>query len=263
MSVAEVARLTHIRPDRIVDLENDDYSNFPSLAYARGFLLLYARLLKVDVSGAMAKLQNSNPLDIGEYEYLSGSPVPLSRSTGGGRKAVAIVVAVVSVFLAGTAFVLRVINSASRLGPLDQLALKQQSAGEASPPPMSVLQTQTQPAPPAPPAPPEPEARKAAPADVPAAPEPTAPDPAVAPAASPAVAATNEIVLHPVKKAWVKIQRDGGESPPLFEDWLYPDANGLTLRGEKFRIQLSDGAAVEIRKNGQVVPYSSPGIIVE
>lgn len=241
MSVAEASRLTHIRPDRIIDLEKDDYSNFPSLSYARGFLLIYARLLDVDVAGDAAKLENSNPVDIEEYEYLSGRPAPLSRSAGSGRKAVAIIVAVVSIFFAGTAFVLRVVNNASRLDTLDQLALKQQPQPAANPQSTPVAEAQ-----PGASATPEPEVRKAE---------------AVVPGQD--SAANNEIVLHPVKKAWVKIKKDSDASPPIFEDWLYPDANGLTLRGGKFWIQLSDGAAVEILKNGRTVPYNSPGIVVE
>lgn len=243
MSVAEAARLTHIRPDRIVDLEKDDYSNFPSLAYARGFLLIYGRLLDVDVAEAAAKLENSNPVDIEEYEYLSGRPAPLSRTKGAGRKAVAIIVAVISIFFAGTVFVVHIINYANRVGALDQLAQKQQpQEAAASPQATPVPQPQ-----PAPSVTPEPEVRRAE---------------AVVPGQEPA-AANDEIVLHPVKKAWVKIQKGSETSPPIYEDWLYPDANGLTLRGGKFWIQVSDGAAVEILKNGQPVPYNSPGIVVE
>ncbi len=80
-SVSDAARLTHIRQDiGILDLEKDDYSNFPSLAYARGFLLIYARLLEVDVTQSVVRLENSNPVDIAEYEYLSGkAPAPLTR----------------------------------------------------------------------------------------------------------------------------------------------------------------------------------------
>src|SRR5271154_3308908 len=100
MSVADAARLTHIRPDRIIDLEKDDYSNFPSLAYARGFLLIYARLLEVDVSEAVVRLENSNPVDIDEYEYLSGRPAPLTRTLGTGRRIFGVLVAVASVFVA-------------------------------------------------------------------------------------------------------------------------------------------------------------------
>src|SRR5271154_2491984 len=98
MSVADAARLTHIRPDRILDLEKDDYSNFPSLAYARGFLLIYARLLEVDVSQAVVRLENSNPVDIDEYEYLSGKPAPLTRSLGTGRTVFMALAGVVTFF---------------------------------------------------------------------------------------------------------------------------------------------------------------------
>ena len=115
MSVADAARLTHIRPDRILDLEKDDYSNFPSLAYARGFLLIYARLLEVDVSQAVTRLENSNPVDIEEYEYLSGKPAPLTRSLGTGRRVFAALAGVVLFLFIVIFFVIHIINTSHRL----------------------------------------------------------------------------------------------------------------------------------------------------
>ena len=72
-----------------------------------------------------------------------------------------------------------------------------------------------------------------------------------------------EVVLRPLKKAWVKIEKDSDDSPPIYEDWLFTDAGGLTLHGKKFWIQVSDGSAVEIKKNGQIIPYNSPGIVIQ
>lgn len=240
MSVADAARLTHIRPDRILDLEKDDYSNFPSLSYARGFLLIYAGLLGVDVSDAAARLENSNPVDIEEYEYLSGRPAPLTRSFGVGRKIMAVLAIVASIFVAGALVVAHFISNANRLDDMGQLLQKDQH----SPTP------QATPALPTPAPTVTPEVRKAE---------------AVvsAPIATPAPNADKEIVLRPIKKSWVKIQANGDDTPPIYEDWLYPDAGGLTLHGKKFWIQLTDSEAVEIKKNGQVIPYNSPGIVVE
>ncbi len=59
LTLQDVARATRIRPDQLHDLENDDYGNFPSPAYARSFLTLYARHLSVDVS------QERESFDIG------------------------------------------------------------------------------------------------------------------------------------------------------------------------------------------------------
>lgn len=69
LSVEEVGRATKMRPDRILDLERDDYTRFPSLAYARSFLLLYAKFLKVDIS-KFHTMEIGNPAGVGDYQYL-------------------------------------------------------------------------------------------------------------------------------------------------------------------------------------------------
>ena len=44
---------------------------------------------------------------------------------------------------------------------------------------------------------------------------------------------------------------------PVFEDWLYPDAKGLTLHGDKFWISVGEKGAVQIKKNGVLVNYDT------
>lgn len=238
MTIADAARITHIRPESLVDLEKDDYSNFPSISYARGFLIIYGQLLHVDVTEAAAKFGNSSAVDIGEYEYLSGKPAPLTRSQGGGRKVLVFLAAAVSCILVVVSLLLHMVNTNSRLDALE--------------PPSQAKEAAVNPTP----------AASAAPSAPPVA----VPAPVMAASAIPvavAVPLKNEIVLHPLKKTWVKIQKDSVDSAPVYEDWLYPDANGLTLRGGKFWIQLAEGDAVQITKSGQSIPYNSPGIVVE
>ena len=50
LTIDEAAHATKMRPDKILALENDDYSRFANNAYAKGFLLIYGRFLRVDVS---------------------------------------------------------------------------------------------------------------------------------------------------------------------------------------------------------------------
>ena len=50
LTLDEAARMTKIRPSRLAEIEADDFSQFPSLAYAKGFLLIYGKFLDVDVS---------------------------------------------------------------------------------------------------------------------------------------------------------------------------------------------------------------------
>ena len=50
-------------------------------------------------------------------------------------------------------------------------------------------------------------------------------------AAASAAPVSNEVVLKPIKKTWVTVWKDQESSPPIYEDWLYPDTRGLTFRG--------------------------------
>ncbi|PYL35145.1 MAG: DUF4115 domain-containing protein, partial [Verrucomicrobia bacterium] len=45
LTLDEAARLTKIRPLRLAEIEVDDFSQFPSLAYAKGFLQIYGKFL--------------------------------------------------------------------------------------------------------------------------------------------------------------------------------------------------------------------------
>ncbi|HEX8678778.1 MAG TPA: helix-turn-helix transcriptional regulator, partial [Chthoniobacterales bacterium] len=50
LTLEEAARMTKIRPAKLAELEAEDFSHFPSLAYAKGFLLIYGKFLNVDVT---------------------------------------------------------------------------------------------------------------------------------------------------------------------------------------------------------------------
>ena len=45
LEIEDVAEKTKIRPNRIIDLESDEYNHFPNLMYAKSFLAKYARFL--------------------------------------------------------------------------------------------------------------------------------------------------------------------------------------------------------------------------
>ena len=50
ITLEEASRVTKIRPARITEIEQDDFSSFASLAYAKGFILIYGKFLEVDVT---------------------------------------------------------------------------------------------------------------------------------------------------------------------------------------------------------------------
>ena len=57
------ARETKIKADRVRDLEADDYTNFSSPTYARGFVRTYARALGLDEYRILRQLDNKLPED--------------------------------------------------------------------------------------------------------------------------------------------------------------------------------------------------------
>src|SRR3954468_23964695 len=74
LTIDEAAHATKLRPDKIAALESDDYSRFANNIYAKGFLQIYGRFLKVDVEEFARTLDNANPISIGDYQYLSNAP---------------------------------------------------------------------------------------------------------------------------------------------------------------------------------------------
>ncbi len=73
----------------------------------------------------------------------------------------------------------------------------------------------------------------------------------------------NELIVQPLRKTWVRIHKDSPDSPPIFEDYLYPGARPLKLRGARFFVEVRDQSAVQIRKNGHPIAYQSPGISIQ
>src|SRR2546428_9835869 len=79
LTLDEAARLTKIRPSRLAEIEADDFSQFPSLAYAKGFLLIYGKFLDVDVSPYLDVFETSEQMTVDGYSYLQDQPAPKAR----------------------------------------------------------------------------------------------------------------------------------------------------------------------------------------
>jgi cytoskeletal protein RodZ len=69
LTIDAAADATKIRPERLTDLESDDYSNFPNLMYAKGFLANYARFLKLDIQEELDTFQVSSSVSLRDYQY--------------------------------------------------------------------------------------------------------------------------------------------------------------------------------------------------
>src|ERR1700722_15638935 len=70
LEIEDVAERTKIRPDRIIDLEADEYSHFPNLTYAKSFLVKYASFLGRDIQEELDKFQIfDGGLSVSEFDY--------------------------------------------------------------------------------------------------------------------------------------------------------------------------------------------------
>src|SRR4029079_17635113 len=76
LTLDEAARMTKIRPSRLAEIEADDFSQFPSLAYAKGFLQIYGKFLDVDVTPYLEAFETSESVTVDGYSYLQEAPAP-------------------------------------------------------------------------------------------------------------------------------------------------------------------------------------------
>jgi cytoskeletal protein RodZ len=126
LTIDEVAAATKIRPERIVDLEADDLTHFPSLVYARSFLVKYARFLGLDIQDDLENFQVNRAVVFGEFKYLTAAPPPTFKPEprfNQPKKSLAppLILAVIAVvILIGVPLIAFFAVNLSRLGPGDE-----------------------------------------------------------------------------------------------------------------------------------------------
>ena len=156
LTLDEAARLTKIRPSRLAEIEADDFSQFPSLAYAKGFLLIYGKFLDVDVSPYLDVFETSKDVTVDGYSYLQDQPAPKPRrvrpthaptvrrhrpSSGGDRSSPIPILIGVGVIVLG--FVLmRLIMNIQRISPHQMVGVPQPTAAESAAPQPAPQQAQ-------------------------------------------------------------------------------------------------------------------------
>src|SRR5438445_9144274 len=123
LSLEEAARLTRIRQSRLAEIEAYDFSNFPSLAYAKGFLQIYGKFLEVDVSSYLDAFETSGHLTVDGYSYLQDAPAPKaprghrsSRRTENARPSLLPFLIGIAILVAGFSF-LRFISKLNQIAP--------------------------------------------------------------------------------------------------------------------------------------------------
>jgi cytoskeletal protein RodZ len=148
LSIEEAARVTRIRPDKLLDLEDDNYSNFPSMSYAKGFLMIYARFLGVDVRDFAESLHAPNPVSSDDYEYLNAAavgpqPAPSRRPYhfAPRSKRTILPVIVFAVLIGAVGLAIYVVVSFERLGNLEDIADKKDLASPGASPGISTIST--------------------------------------------------------------------------------------------------------------------------
>ncbi len=287
LSLEEAARLTRIRQSRLAEIEADDFSNFPSLAYAKGFLQIYGKFLEVDVSPYLDAFETSGHITVDGYSYLQDTPAPkakrtpVTRRTENTRPSLLPFVIGIAILVAGFWF-LRFISNLQRITPRPPEAV-----ATATPSPTEAAATLVAPralpvesparvaatAPPvkttptiaAPAATPVPTAIAVETAALPAPravePEvrravPVRPDEvAAAQADNEAIDAEgpNRIDIKPLKRTYMQVTIDDDPTKPAFERWVSPSDGTVEFRGHRFSVRVLDREAVQIRKNGKIV----------
>ena len=285
LSVDEVAAATKIRPERIVDLEGDDLSHFPSLVYARSFLVKYAKYLGVDIQDDLEQIQVGSTVGLGEYHYLRAAPPPKylpeprRREPSRLKLPVAFLAILALLVLIGIPVIAFLAINISRLNggapSVDQTAVESPSpdvkttpakiaAGEkeTKEPASSVSPTLTVSVVEATPAPPTAEGpsvevRRA----LPVTPAEDVAQASPSPSSSAAALETLEIRVR--ERTWLRVTKDKQNGEPIYNDFIGPRSPPIVVQGKRFWLKLPDKNALELRKNGQAVDGPDNTIVIE
>ena len=146
LTLDEAARLTKIRPSRLAEIEVDDFSQFPSLAYAKGFLQIYGKFLDVDVTPYLDAFETSSQqMTVDGYAYLQDQPAPkprrirarprapvVRRQRSGDRSSPLPLLIAVGVIALGF-ILMRLIMNIQRIAPHQMVGVPQPTASQAPP----------------------------------------------------------------------------------------------------------------------------------
>ena len=145
LTLDEAARLTKIRPSRLAEIEVDDFSQFPSLAYAKGFLQIYGKFLDVDVTPYLDAFETSQQMTVDGYSYLQDQPAPkprrirsrprapvVRRQRSGDRSSPLPLLIAVGVIVLGF-ILMRLIMNIQRITPHQMVGVPQPTASQTPP----------------------------------------------------------------------------------------------------------------------------------
>jgi cytoskeleton protein RodZ len=295
LTLDEAARMTKIRPARLAEIEADDFSQFPSLAYAKGFLLIYGKFLDVD----------SERMTVDGYSYLQenrpqkpvAAPVVRRRrstTTTTSHERISPMPLIFGVLVLVIGFsVMKFILNVRRLAPGQGESTAQVSPSASPVPSPKAGQPGATTASPgtvasavtvAPPAPSQaatspvasagpPEIRKALAASAaPSQPEVRRAKPVTSEdqattqettSSSPAESGEqNRVAIRPLKRTYVKVTVGDKDGSPAFERWVSPADGPVEFRGKHVSIRVLDPDAVQITKNGKALENNDEDVTV-
>ena len=289
LTLDEAARLTKIRPARLEEIEAEDISNFPSLAFAKGFLMIYGKFLNVDVSSHLEAFESSPHMTVDGYAYLQDNPAPKQRTIVRPRttnKISLLPLVIGLVVLIGGFTLIKLFRDIKRIAPPGRTvgvaaapslaptagrivaprALPAENTparvvaaatATAIPTTAPVISPLTPPETATQPGPTEPEVRRA---------EPVHPEDLKRlgiDKSGTVPGAINRIEIRPLKKTYLRVTIDKGSSKPPFEQWVSPGDGTVRFSGKHIVVKVLDREAVEIRKNGQPLTDGDTDITVE
>jgi cytoskeletal protein RodZ len=295
LTLDEAARMTKIRPHRLAEIEADDFSQFPSLAYAKGFLLIYGKFLDVDVTPYLDAFEDSESVNVDGYSYLQenerAKPVsaPVARrrpaaTGGGGSNRVSPMPLIVGVVVLVVGFLgMKFFLNVKRLAPgregsgaqTLQTATPAVASGGSSPAAASNIGAVATSAPIASPVatlgPPETRKALAANSTAPAEPEVRKAKPVTKEELTQSRAATdspppesgeqNRVAIQPLKRTYVRVTL-GDDGKAAYERWVSPADGPVEFRGKHVSIRVLDPEAVKITKNGQALQENDQDVTV-
>jgi cytoskeletal protein RodZ len=302
LDIEEVAERTKIRPERIVDLEADEYSHFPNLTYAKSFLAKYARFLGVDIQDELDTFQISRSISIGDYQYLSSisasyqanqTPWQQRIQPRGFRVPPAVVVVLVLIVLVGVpvlsylALNLPRVTGNSSAGAIDKIEQTTDASADAAkaaaPDTNSLRSLATQSATVGETAvatqgsPEQQEAKvDTTPTSQPghvedgvevrrALPVDASQTGSPADSTIQTVLSTlpdKKLEVRVIRRTFVKVTKDEEGTQPVFEGYAGPESQPIIVEGKRFWVHVVDKAAVEVREDGQLVSGGSNDIVI-
>lgn len=293
LTLDEAARMTKIRPARLAEIEADDFSQFPSLAYAKGFLLIYGKFLDVDVTPYLDAFEDSERVTVDGYSYLQenrpekpvSAPVVRRRRPTTSHERISPMPLIFGVLVLVIGFsVMKLILNVQRLAP-GKAESTAQVTPSASPVPSpkagqpGATETSSSSIASAPTvapyasvgptvvrkavaavsaSPSEPEVRRAKPVrpeDLTQAPPQTNSSPVES-------SEQNRVAIRPLKRTYVKVTVGDNDGSPAFERWVSPADGPVEFRGKHVSIRVLDPDAVQITKNGKALEDGDEDVTV-